>query len=255
MFGREREVYASLVNLRDEYGVTGIKAEFEAEGASYADLVRLRRLTLAAGIKLYLKIGGVEAVRDIRDSLEIGVDGLVAPMVESPFGLKKFLEAYASVYGEERIALSINIETKGAVEQLDGILALAKGRIDDVTIGRTDLSASYMDPAISPDTDFIMGVAQQVASRARDFGVSATLGGSICAASIELLKARPGLAEKLDDIETRKVIIPRALLLKKPEALREALRFEEEWILSRKECTDLIIAQDMKRLEKLQARL
>jgi hypothetical protein len=74
-------MYYQLCKLRDEYDLQGIKAEFEAEGSSFRDLMRLRRITSKAGVKLYLKIGGVEAVRDIIDSIELGVDGLIAPMV------------------------------------------------------------------------------------------------------------------------------------------------------------------------------
>ena len=34
-----------LKRLNNEYGLCGIKAEFEAEGSSFRDLVRLRRIT------------------------------------------------------------------------------------------------------------------------------------------------------------------------------------------------------------------
>ena len=94
MFGFEQKLVDQLVRLREEYDLQGIKAEFETEGSSFRDLVRLRRITDKLNVSLYLKIGGVEALRDIKDSLEIGVDGLIAPMVESQFGLKKFLDYY-----------------------------------------------------------------------------------------------------------------------------------------------------------------
>ena len=260
MFGAERDVYASLLRLRDEFGVTGIKAEFEAEGSTQTDLIRLRRITMAAGMQLHLKIGGVEAVSDIRTSVELGVDGLVAPMVESPFGLKKFLEAYRSVYGTERIALSINIETAGAVAALDGIIALAKAEgssgpaVDDFTIGRTDLSASWMDPAIVPDCPFILDKVREISAKAASAGIPSTLGGSISAATAELLRKRPEIVEHVVDIETRKVIIPKASFLAGEEALDEALHFEEVWILSRAEVNHLAVGSDIKRLEKLRAR-
>ena len=152
MFGLEQKLFDQLVRLKEEYGLQGIKAEFEAEGSSFRDLVRLRRITNKLNVPLYLKIGGVEALRDVKDSLEIGVDGLIAPMVESAFGLKKYIEGVASVYKDTDVHLSINIETQQAVAHLEEILELGKGYVDNITIGRTDLSFSYFDPKVNPDS-------------------------------------------------------------------------------------------------------
>ena len=60
MYGIEEQLYKQLCKLRDEYGLKGIKVEFKAEGSSFRDLMRLRRLTSKANAGLYLKIGGVE---------------------------------------------------------------------------------------------------------------------------------------------------------------------------------------------------
>ena len=100
MLDIEAHLYEQLCKLHTEYNLEGVKAEFEAEGSSFRDLVRLRRLTLKAGVKLFLKIGGVEAIRDIRDAMEIGVDVIIAPMVESRFGAKKFYDSINKVYGD-----------------------------------------------------------------------------------------------------------------------------------------------------------
>ena len=81
----EEQLEASLKKLKQKYDLCAVKAEFEAEGASFRDLVRLRRLTAHQDIALHLKIGGVEAIRDIKDAIDLGVDGLIAPMVESAF--------------------------------------------------------------------------------------------------------------------------------------------------------------------------
>ena len=43
---------------------------------------------------MYVKIGGVEAVNDIYNCLELGIDGIIAPMVESKFGVKKFIDIF-----------------------------------------------------------------------------------------------------------------------------------------------------------------
>ena len=41
MFGLEKQLVEQLIILKENYGVQGIKAEFEAEGSGYQDLVRL----------------------------------------------------------------------------------------------------------------------------------------------------------------------------------------------------------------------
>ena len=168
MFGIEEELFKQMVFLKELYALEAVKAEFEAEGSSFNDLVRLRRLTEKAGVRLFLKIGGVEAVRDIKDSLELGVDGLIAPMVESAFGLRKFLDAYASVYRGHRIRLAINIETRGAIAQLGDILDMATRAVDGVTLGRKDLSASYLDDSVEPDCPLVDGLVVCVGGRLED---------------------------------------------------------------------------------------
>ena len=92
MFGLEKNLRDQLKRLKDEFGLHGVKSEFEAEGSTFRDLVRLRRITAQLSIPLYLKLSGVEAIRDLKDSLELGVDGVIAPMVESSFAVIKFLK-------------------------------------------------------------------------------------------------------------------------------------------------------------------
>ena len=58
MFGFEQQIFDQLIRLKEKYDLEGIKAEFEAEGSSFRDLVRLRRITNKLNIPLYLKIGG-----------------------------------------------------------------------------------------------------------------------------------------------------------------------------------------------------
>ena len=44
--------------------------------------------------------------------------------------------------------ISINIETKYAIPQIDNIIERVGDQIHNITIGRTDLSASYFDERI-----------------------------------------------------------------------------------------------------------
>jgi hypothetical protein len=255
MFGLEKELYEQIVYLRKSFGLVGIKAEFEAEGSTFRDLVRLRRLTAMADAPLYLKIGGAEAVRDIKDSLELGVDGLIVPMIESEFALKKFIDAYKSIYKNSKIKLSINIETETAIDRIEDILQLAnENNIDNITLGRTDLSASYMSSNITPDTDQIYDLISYIGYKTVDFGMDFTVGGSIGSRTINVFKKNLDIIKYVKNIETRKVILPREIMINKDQALNEALKFEELYILSKKEINDTLMEADLARLKKLSGR-
>lgn len=256
MFGIEIKLYEQLCKLKDTYNLQGIKAEFEAEGSSFRDLMRLRRLTSKAGVKLYLKIGGVEAVRDIKDALEIDVDGLIAPMVESKFGAKKFYDSLNKVYGDHKIHTTLNLETKNAMEQLDEILEFANGKFDSITIGRSDLTASYFDRDIKPDSDFTFELLQKIGKKIKNANLTLTVGGSVSAKTVEKIKTQyQDLQETIYKLETRKVILPIKVFVEQENAIKEALKFEELYILSKKEFNDVQISSEIARLTELKRRM
>jgi hypothetical protein len=60
---KEADIYSKLLILRDKFGCEGIKSEFENEASAFADLIFLRYLTAKAGMKLYVKLGGVEVLQ------------------------------------------------------------------------------------------------------------------------------------------------------------------------------------------------
>jgi len=252
----EQKLEFCLVRLKEEFELRAVKAEFEAEGASFRDLSRLRRLTARHNILLYLKIGGVEAVRDIKDAFEIGVDGLIAPMVESPFGVTKFIQAVGSIFSDQEVFKSINIETRNAVECIDEILNEAQGKIDNITIGRTDLSQSYLNSKIQPDSVLIFDLIRELSQKVHASGLALTVGGSITKNSIERFKqVKDSLEGRSLSIETRKIVLPLEDFLKKEEALEEALKFEEYYIRCKLETEQLLSKADRDRLAKLKLRI
>lgn len=256
MFKTEELLYKQLCKLKDNYNLQGIKAEFEAEGSTFRDLMRLRRLTLMAGVKLFLKIGGAEAKKDIKDGLEIGVDGLIAPMIESSFAAKKFYESVCSIYGDCAVHTTLNIETKNAIENIDKILHFARGKFNNITIGRSDLSASYFDTHIKPDSDFVFKLLEKLAPKILSKNLTFTVGGSLSSKSIELFNTSyTHLKTQIYKLETRKVILPTHEFLNKTEAIKEALKFEELYILSKKDFSDLQIGGEINRLTELKRRI
>ena len=143
---REFKCVKLLTDLIENEGLIGIKTSFEDEGALFNETIRLKEICNQSKTKLTLKIGGPEAIRDIKDSLIIGVKGLVAPMVESEFGLKKFIQSaktYIPSDSLSSIQLNINVETITAVGNVQKMLDLPEANdLYGVTVGRVDLVSS-----------------------------------------------------------------------------------------------------------------
>ena len=82
-----------------------------------------------SGAKVGLKIGGCEAIKDLYESKQLGVNYIIAPMVETPYALQKFIKAKNLVYSEEEALdtkFLFNCETKTTVNNFEEMIITIK---------------------------------------------------------------------------------------------------------------------------------
>jgi len=242
----------NLYVLKKKNKLDGIKAEFEAEGSSIEDIARLKILANKIGTKLRVKIGGVEAVNDIYNCISLDVDGLIAPMVETEFGLIKFLEIIDGLNLKKQPELSINIETITGYKNIDKIIKRAKGKISNITIGRTDFSKSYLDENVKQNSTIITQAIIEISKKLKKNNIKLTIGGGVDKRTI-LTYNKIKISKYIDKIETRKVILPAKNMLKL-NALENCLNFEKNYIINKKEIYDLKIKSEIERLTNLNTR-
>lgn len=251
----ENRLCEQLIVLRDTYGCAGIKSEFENEGSDYRDLILLRFLTAKTGLKLNIKLGGVEAFTDLKLALTLHADGIIIPMVESEFALIKSQNMIDDLLGLDNAGFSIfiNIETKTAVDNLDAILGRMSPVITGVTIGRSDLSYSYGYKS-QQDSEFTNHQVKKIVDKFSDYpNLIVTLGGGISRKTFENEYLKNDIAPRLTYIETRNVILDRQAIYE-PRALHYALDFERDYLNYKLEKNRMFMRLDEKRFETLNLR-
>jgi hypothetical protein len=249
-------IQSKLSVLRDRYLCRGIKSEFENEASDFKDLVYLRYVTAISGMKMNVKIGGVEAFTDLKMALDLHVDGVIIPMVESEFALVKSLNMIDDLLGNEYpdFDVKINIETKTAIQNLDGILSTMNDRVTGFTIGRSDLSYSYGMKG-QQDSDFINQRVEEVVDRIRSHcgDLEITVGGGISKKTFENDYLKKRIIPKLTHIETRNVILD-ANSINHPEALAYALELEKEYLNYKLEKNRCFMKHDEERFDTIMSR-
>lgn len=251
----ERKMLDILKSLKEEHDVVAIKAEFEAEGSRTDELVMLNEIIFRADMKLYIKIGGCEAVRDLDQCRLLGASGIMAPMIESPFAMKKFVGAANKVYGKDvdDIEWIINAETKTCHQNLDDILAAGKGFLSTISIGRVDLSASMgLDRSVI-NGDEVFAATRDIAARCKEQGYMVNFGGGI---SFDAVPFICNLYPLNDRFETRKVVFKTK---NDPEKLKagilKAMEFETLYLQNKCEFYNRMAVEDQARLKMMAERL
>lgn len=259
----ERKMYDLLKSLRDSYGVVGVKAEFEAEGTRIDELLRLIELVRKCDLKLGIKIGGCEAMKDLMECKQFGTDYIIAPMVETEYALKKYIEAKNKIFdNEERnfVEFLVNIETKTSKDNLNKMINLnnqysLNDKINGIVFGRVDYTLSCgMSREVINESAKITNDVIEVSKKAAENNLSLVVGGGVSVDSIEIMKEIR--KTKLDRFETRKIIFSKETLdlpnLKK--GMLEAVNFELSWLKNKKNYYGSIFKEDDKRIKMLSER-
>ena len=251
----EHNLFKNLKILKQKFYIQGIKTEFEAEGSNQFDIYKLRSLTNKLDIKLYIKIGGVEAVNDIYFCVEVGADGIIAPMVETKFAAKKYLEMLNKIYSKNKPHISINIESVTGVKNIDEILKTLNGFLNNITIGRKDLSSSFFNNKIKPNSNEIKKIIKYICKKNNRYNVTTTVGGGISQKTIYIYKKDTFMKKKILRYETRKVIIDKKFFFIKKDIIKKCLELEKIYILLKKELFDLKMNSEILRLSELKNRV
>jgi hypothetical protein len=253
----EKQMVEVLQNCK-EYGALSVKAEFEAEGTRMDELLRLVDVARAAGLKITVKIGGCEAIRDLLEAKQVGVDYIVAPMVETPYALSKFVGAIKIAFKEDErkhTEFLFNLETITAFNNINEMVEVAaQGKIEGIVFGRVDFAGSMGLGRNGIETDVITEKVISTASIAKKNELDLVVGGAISSDALPQLKRIS--AEYLTRFETRKVVFGASALQGEniEDGLLNAVHFELLWLLNKRSYYAQITAEDDKRIEMLESR-
>ncbi len=252
----EQKMTRILTDLRQNYHVAGVKAEFEAEGTRMEEAMRLKEVVSRAGLELTIKVGGCEALKDMYDAKTIGVNRIVGPMIETPYALSKFVHCARRVFPDSmgyNVDFLVNIETKTAVEQLDDMLAHpAMRQIRGIVLGRTDLTGSLGMTKKDINSKPIFHIAREVLAKCRARGLECVIGGGVSGDSLPFFRALE--ANALTRYETRKVVFscPGALGPGAADGILKAVGFEIMWLKNKRDFYGSIQNEDAARIQYLE---
>lgn len=231
-----------------------IKISFEDEGLDFTDCLFMKSYCDKYNIKLYLKLGGAEAIRDIKDANKLGITKIIAPMIESDFALEKYVKAAESHYTVQDGGLGLNIESITGYRNLKTMFDNKfSNSLDSITIGRGDLAESLClnryDGGV--DSKQIYELCIDILNQAKAKGLSTYIGGSMSAKSEQFCLS---LIENnlLDNFETRNVIFHRDTLkyYTFSDLIKGAKELEYNFLIAKQKYYTQLANQDLKRINQ-----
>lgn len=256
---KEKEMIAVLKEGKEKYSYVGVKAEFEAEGTRMDEMIILSTIVRKAGLNFGIKIGGCEAISDLYQSKLLGAEYIIAPMVETPYALSKYVEAKNKVYlPEERsdVRFLFNLETITAFNNLKEIAKVAAkdNGANGIVFGRVDFAGS-----MGNSRDYIAGediskYIDEAAKICKDHGLDFVVGGGVAKETLASVSSAKKI--HLSRFETRKVIFNADALdsSELDKALENAVKFELLWLQNKHNYYSAIAKEDLARIEMLEKR-
>jgi hypothetical protein len=255
----ERKMCELLRTGRERHGVVAIKAEFEAEGTRTDELLRLLEIAHRSGVDIALKVGGCEAIRDLLEAKQFGVRYIIAPMVETPYALSKYIQATSKVFSDDEndeVDFLFNLETITAYEHLHELISIASGSpgCHGMVFGRVDFSGSLGLGRQGIESQEVTSRAEIAAAACKNAGLDFVVGGAVSIDALDNLKRFNSV--HLTRFETRKVVFEAEALNRDAleEALKDAVHFELLWLLNKRDYYGFIHKEDETRIEMLEAR-
>ena len=218
-----------IIKKLKKMGVIAVKQSLEDEGASYDDLLIMRQLTNQVGLKLDIKIGGCEAKNDINFCEKINVNGMVAPMVETDYALRKFIQV---VRKNKKQSLYINLESIQAFKNINKILKTEDfKKLKGVVIGRSDLVGSIGLGKESVDSKKTYKLIYPYLKKIKKTKKIVKMGGSVTVKSKSFVNKlfKRGL---IHIIETRNIQLKLSnkVILNFENIMNEIFNFEIQWL-------------------------
>jgi len=254
----EQQMIEVLTDLKENYYAVGVKAEFESEALKLEEVLCLKKIIEKVGLELTIKIGGCGSIRDINDSKNIGVNAIVAPMIESFYSCEKYIKSLKSVFSKkelENLKVFINIETLNGINCLEEILQndIAQ-HIYGIILGRTDLIRSMGLSEFDINNNEVLEYSKKVLDLAKKYSKEFIVGGNISYKSLPFLEELS--SKNIIRFETRKIIFDanKTLNIDGEVAINKALDFELLWINNKKKFYDKISDNDLRRIEILKTR-
>ena len=232
-----------------------LKISLEDEGLTFDQAVSIACQAHSNNIKVTMKVGGAEAISDMRFAKMIGCSGCVAPMIESSFALHKFINAN-NTHQFNFDNLYINVESKQAYESINDILNSSDAKyLSGIVLGRSDFISSFGMTKDKTDSSECYDKAVKIFKAAKSKDKITLMGGNINTNSQEFVT---NLYEQklLDYVETRnvKVKLSYSFLENYSDNLAKMLEFESSLLQYKSSTLDLLSASDKKRLNNLRTR-
>lgn len=254
----ERQMFDSLQNLK-KHNISGVKISFEDEGLTGELAQIITSITMRAGVPVAIKIGGCEARRDLHDAKVLGADKVVAPMIETAYALKKFVEAKNAVYYADEghdTKFIINIETITGYNNLADMMRQPEAnQIDGITLGRVDFSGSLGKDRNFCNSPEMQEIAQNIAQMARLNNKKFCIGGAISGAALDFMRTLP--KDVFHSFETRNIIFDAQSALQDKDlnaALTHAMGFELAWMQRKRQFYGKISNAESARIEMISQR-